>query len=273
MKKILRPNYKAYLTESRINGLYESSMNRLHSWMITHDCAMLTAFRKELRNVVDETRTLMTFPGTDTLVEPGYEFSYKENQERNRDLRKALVSAGYGYTKVLGSYMEEGQERPDTEETFFIVNLHNDPDFKDNIVKLSEYYNQDAVLYKPKGECAMLIGTNDADWPGYMQAKFVGNLHFLASAVMTRIKNAGFSFATSDSVKFVKNHEELARMTPEEKGDYTWLYNFNQNDFKYRKSLRESAEDWTTIVRAGGVDLVKSVPDSWVGSLAKRTRK
>ena len=111
MKKIFE-NWNKYI-------LSESGLSRLHSHMMEHSSAILTAFRNE--------------------------YSNEENYERNRELKAQLLSMGYGVTKVDGSYIENF-ETPQaievSEQSFFVSNRTDAPGFLDSMKSLGEMYEQ-----------------------------------------------------------------------------------------------------------------------------------
>ena len=83
--------------------------------MTEHDSAILSAFRDE--------------------------FTKKENYERNRELKARLLERGYGVTKVAGSYIENFQTPKAmevSEESFFVSNRKDDPQFIEVISGLGE---------------------------------------------------------------------------------------------------------------------------------------
>jgi len=77
-------------------------------------------------------------------------------------MQRKLRSLGYGVHKVRGCYNEVG--KPATRENSFLVfDKYQTFRLKEDVRALSEKYEQDCFLFKPKGEeQALLIGTNDA---------------------------------------------------------------------------------------------------------------
>jgi hypothetical protein len=141
------------------------------------ECATVSASRGKLTNLT---------PGA--FVPEGYEnerpLTKEENRKRNTELKAALLKYGYGVTSLDGRFAEAGEMFPGKETSYFVVNRNNDPEFFNNVFRLSEYFNQDSFLYKPEGTMeAKLIGTNNAerneDWgqPGYQQEINVGEFH------------------------------------------------------------------------------------------------
>lgn len=215
------------LTETKLRGmiknaikdvLNESSMNRISDYVKNYECAMLTAWRNTYtdetnntfkpnhmyhdKNKTNDGRTVGR--GIKHQGEPmrtGENFSTEEKKYYNRELKASLLRLGYGVTQVRGSYKEFGQNESQ-EESLFVVNLKNDPNFKRNIFKLSEYYNQDSFMYSPNGsDEGILIGTNNAEFPGYGNEVPSGKFkRDIQSMFMSRIGNKGFSFTNGEKI-------------------------------------------------------------------------
>lgn len=208
------------------NALNESTMNRVADYIKNYECATITAWRNTLQDTTDSTfkpnhishnkekiNGKVVGRGIKIIGEPmqqGEDFSTEEKKYYNRELKAALLSLGYGVTQIRGSYKECGQTESQ-EESLLVVNLKDDPKFKEKIFKLSEYYNQDSFMYSPKGsDEGILIGTNNAPFPGYKNeipnGKFKRDVQ---SMFMSRIGNKGFSFTNGEKVnKNVPNREE-----------------------------------------------------------------
>ena len=128
-----------------IGVIAESSLSRLYTHNEKHDCAAMTAFRTA-RDCGD-----------------GEKYSKKENKQRNKSLAAKLKSAGYGVTRLQGTYPEGGSTAK--EESFFIVDNNDKGNLETNIKRLGSEFEQDSVLFMPKGSInnktkAYLVGTN-----------------------------------------------------------------------------------------------------------------
>jgi len=128
------------------NKLVESSLSRLWSHMVDHDSGMITAYRGQ--------------------------YTKKENQQRNKSLLAKLQSKRYGVTSIKGTYVEDyntPKAKEVGEHTFFVNDLKDTGNLLKDIKELGEFFEQDSVLFIPKGaESAQLHGTNkNAIWPGY----------------------------------------------------------------------------------------------------------
>ena len=166
MKKLIN-EWKSYL-------LSESGLSRVFSHITEHDSSIISAFRGE--------------------------YSNEENYERSRLLKAKLMHQGYGVTKVKGSYIENF-ETPDAlevvERSLFVLNRGDDPEFKTNLSSLGKEFEQDSVLFIPKGgKDAYLYGTKEGnDFPPLDQTIEVGNLKMgEESEFMSRVKGRPFIF-------------------------------------------------------------------------------
>lgn len=167
------------------NLLNESSLNRIYSHILNHDCVVITAFRSSMVNCVgeeDDERIL----------------NIRNNKNRNKNLKAALLSLGYGVTAVKGTYIENFMSDNAIEvkeDSYFVVNLSDDPSFIGNIIKLGEVFCQDSVLIMKKGgENNFLYGTNKSDFPGYGESVPVGGFKpGIESEFMTRVGGRPFT--------------------------------------------------------------------------------
>jgi len=170
--------------------LNESSLSRLHQHISEHDTAVITAFRNDpsaSEGCVSNT--------SDT----GQENPFRANMARNKNLKAVLLRKGYGVTRVDGSYIENFDD-PDlrkevSEESFFVVNLKDNPEFIKDIEELGKMFCQDSVLLIPRGgREAYLLGTNET-WPGLGDREPVGDFKGGEEAeFMSRVKRRPFVF-------------------------------------------------------------------------------
>jgi hypothetical protein len=196
-------NMKNIMTEWRKRILSESGLNRLHQHMSEHDCAIFTAYRGDAND--------MTRCADDAEAPQDGE----NNKTRNRDLKAHLLAIKVGVTKVDGSYIENF-DTPDaievSEASLFCVNLKDESNFADTIVKLGEKYCQDSVLIIPMGgKGAYLVGTNQAEFPGLGETVKVGDAELGGEAeFMTKIRNKPFTFKEDQEFE-LEIYEDLSR--------------------------------------------------------------
>ncbi len=124
--------------------LNESELSRIWHWIENADVAIITAFRSKNENC--------KYPQTDS--DPGHEYTKRENIDRLRYLKAKLLKMRYGVTKVNGTYIERYGDislKEVQENSLFVANIKNNPNFVDDIIKLGEEFCQDSVLISKKG--------------------------------------------------------------------------------------------------------------------------
>ena len=147
-----------------------ASLNRAVYWINKTDCANITAWRVGNKRAV--------------------------NDANNRELQETLRAMGYGMIKLQGFYAEVGQD-VSKENSFLVFDRNNDPDFYENLYKLSEKFNQDCFLYKPaEEEVAYLIGTNEDFIRDNGERVAAGKLHIgsLSAKAYSEIGSGRISF-------------------------------------------------------------------------------
>lgn len=225
------------------NELNEKSLNRMMLWLNKCDCAFITAFRYKLIDIANPDKTY--YGPNDNWVDKKI-FTHEENREKNKLLKAELLNLKYGVTTVKEVY-PEGMNNESSEESFFVVNRFNDPNFLNNLLSLAEYFNQDSIYYKPKDKTyGYLIGTNGATYPGYHKKGDESKLKpGSASNFMSRIGNKAFSFIPNNALK-VNNRKEGIENTDAPQRYWT---DYEGTSFKDRKRSRvqEATDFWKSI--------------------------
>lgn len=225
------------------NELNEKSLNRMMLWLNKCDCAFITAFRYKLIDIANPDKT---YYGPNDNWEDKKIFTHEENREKNKLLKAELLNLKYGVTTVKRVY-PEGMNNESSEESFFVVNRFNDPNFLNNLLSLAEYFNQDSIYYKPKDKTyGYLIGTNGATYPGYHKKGDESKLKpGSASNFMLRIGNKAFSFIPNNALK-VNNRKEGIENTDAPQRYWT---DYEGTSFKDRKRSRvqEATDFWKSI--------------------------
>ena len=122
-------------SEEGLRSAENASLNRVVYWINKTDCANITAWRSGNKRAI--------------------------NDANNRELQETLRAMGYGVIKLQGFYAEVGQD-VSKENSFLVFDQNDDPNFYENLYKLSEKFDQDCFLYKAAEEdIAYLIGTNE----------------------------------------------------------------------------------------------------------------
>lgn len=127
-------------------------------------------------------------------------YKKSENLKRNAVLAGQLRSAGFGFIRMEGHYVEGfGGDNPKDafEHVFFVIGQPDesryeeheeepgyDNLFKDKLIRLGYYWYQDSILFKPSyDEHAYLIGTRERNedgekvWPGMNKVVKAGIFH------------------------------------------------------------------------------------------------
>jgi hypothetical protein len=174
------------LNKIKPTDINESSLSRVVHHMENHDCGTITAHRsKEGCGGPDD--------------KP---YSKEDNKKRNRQLYAILESLGYGVTEVDGAYIENFG-KPNAievkEDVYFVVDLKDSGNLEKNLRRLGEEFDQDSILFIPKGEMGMLIGTNNcSDYPGYGKTMPFSSRSFgKTGEFMTKVRNRPFIFEDS----------------------------------------------------------------------------
>ena len=147
-----------------------ASLNRAVYWINKTDCANITAWRSGNKRAI--------------------------NDANNRELQETLRAMGYGVIKLQGFYAEVGQD-VSKENSFLVFDQNDDPNFYDNLYKLSEKFDQDCFLYKAAEEdVAYLIGTNEDFIRDNGERVEVGRLHIgnLSAKTYSEIGSGRISF-------------------------------------------------------------------------------
>jgi hypothetical protein len=168
------------------NDLNESSLSRVVHHMEKHDCGTVTAFRSK-----------EGCGGPDAKP-----YSKEDNRKRNRQLYAILETRGYGVTAVDGAYIENFGT-PDAvevkEDVYFVVDLKDKGTLEKDLRRLGEQFDQDSIMFIPKGKMGILIGTNHcSDFPGYgKKMPFTSRSFGKPAEFMTKVRNRPFVFEDS----------------------------------------------------------------------------
>ncbi len=163
--------------------LLESGLNRIRQTMIDADTGFITAFRKE--------------------------YSYGENLERNKaliiDLRRY-----FDVTSIKGSYIEDygmPGAKAHGENVYFVSAATGNKHLKEHLARLSKKYEQDSVLFVPKGgEKGILIGTKEGVWPGLGQEhEFDHPVFGKSGEFYSKVQGRPFIFQNKVNEEYARN--------------------------------------------------------------------
>lgn len=194
--EILNENYDDISLRSILK---ESGLSRVKTHMENHDCGIITAERyKEGCGGAEDTVLTST-----------------DNKKRNKQLLAKLQSAGYGITKVKGSYIENYGSK-DAKEVgewaFFVVDLKDSGKLQKDLKVFGKHFMQDSILFIPKGGTyAELHGTSNCPqaYPGMGQKQKFGKRGLgKAGEFFTRINGRVFNFESVDNImeSTIDNH-------------------------------------------------------------------
>jgi len=163
-------------------SLQESSISRIHEHLAKHDCGFITAWRSARD------------------CNQGTPYTREEKGALNRKLYAILRTKGYGVTKVKGSYVEDyGSDTAKEvgEESFFVVDLQDSGNLKEDLVALGGAFEQDSILFSNRGGSDVtLVGTSDCEnaYPGKGEEVVQGSIAGDFSQFFSRIGSRPFSF-------------------------------------------------------------------------------
>ena len=175
----------------------EAGLSKIRQAMFDCDTAFITAFRGDIE---DKSMCVYVPPSEEELAERSRQGKKaRANRRNNKELSAYLLSQGYGVKNVQGSYIEnfgsvdpEKVPREVKENSFFVTNLKDDPEFFEQIINLGKRFCQDSVILIPKGEEGYLYGTNKS-YPGLDQKETVGKFAGGETGeFMSRIKSRPF---------------------------------------------------------------------------------
>ena len=135
------------------------------------------------------------------------------------DVKAVLIvwrkKLGYGTKHVKGTYIEDYMKDNAVEvkeDSFFVTNLKDDPQFFANMEMLSQKFCQDSVLLIPQGgEGAYLKGTNNSGYPGLGAEEIVGSFSAGEEAeFMTRVTGRPVVF--KEELETYESQSRLSRM-------------------------------------------------------------
>jgi hypothetical protein len=162
-----------------------------HSFIEKYDSGIISAFRTSTTSC----------KGGDI----GFSPNENDNKSRNKHLKATLMFLGYGVIGIKGTYVEfflSNKRIVVKEDSYFVVNLSNDPMFIKNIEKLGEVFCQDNVLIiECGGNHNYFVGTNNSVFPGFGKEISVGIFKPETEPDMTEFKGRPFVLDTLRSMQ------------------------------------------------------------------------
>jgi hypothetical protein len=185
----------------------EAGLSKIRQDMSDYDTAFITAFRGDID---DKSMCVYVPPSEEELAERSRQGKKAQaNRRNNKELSAYLLSQGYGIKNVQGSYIEnfgsvdpEKVPREVKENSFFVTNLNDDPEFAEQIINLGKRFCQDSVIIVPKGEEGYIYGTNTSKYPGLDKKETVGKFAGGETGeFMSRIKSRPFVMKEDEETK------------------------------------------------------------------------
>lgn len=176
----------------------ESNINRVRLHLSKYDCAIITAWRSQMIDCLYDDDDLGSWVDSGEIIDPekGPLVKREEKEERNKVLKSTLLYYGYGVTKVRGTYVENyltNNAVEVKEDSYFVSNINEDPQFISRIIELGKEFCQDSVLIMPKGGKAnYLYGTNLSSFPGLDNIERLGEFRADEGEFMTKISGKPF---------------------------------------------------------------------------------
>lgn len=140
-------------------SLQDDGFSKIWSRILNYDLALIAASREKCIHCV--------YPQKDKELNGTY--TNDENKYRTKLLRAKLLDYRFGINEIDGTNIENSSTsnvKHLDEDSFFVINLKNDPNFKDKIIQLGKDFCQDAVWIKEKNDDFYQYGTNYANEPG-----------------------------------------------------------------------------------------------------------
>ena len=129
----------------------------------------------------------------------GERYTKGENKARNKELLAVLLKHKFSVTKAKGAYIENYKKpnaREVGENVFIVVDINDTGILKKVLLELGEKFEQDSILFIPKGgNKGILKGTNKCEdgYPGYGVVKILKHPIFGEDGKMfTRVKGRPF---------------------------------------------------------------------------------
>ncbi|MCL2331963.1 MAG: hypothetical protein FWC54_00535 [Actinomycetia bacterium] len=137
--------------------------------------------------------------------------SHNENQARNQELGSTLNSLGYGFIQVDGYYKEIGDDEPQPEAAFFVMNTRGTFEaFQDEMLSLGYQYDQDSILLKEKDGDPQYINKYGGADKSFSGLHSMGDVEAVVRELFksgeetvgwSEIGNHGFRFASAGNVQ------------------------------------------------------------------------
>jgi len=193
----------------------ESSLSRIWKQTQEHESGTISAFRSARD------------------CNQGEEFSKSENKKNSKILKAKLLKAGFGVTKIDGTYIENfksDNEIEVKEESYLVVNIKDKKNFKQKLIELGSEFEQDSITYQNKDGVYYLISTNECEegYPGFgkigVEVKLGKPIFGKDGEFHSKVNGRPFVFEDIDdrqetllkkSISEIRSFTEFAKLTKE----------------------------------------------------------
>jgi len=132
--------------------IQESSLSRIWNQTKKHDAGTISAFRGSKD------------------CNKGEDYTKSENKKNSKILKAKLLKAGYGVTKIDGTYIENfntPNARDVKEESYIVIDLKDSGNLKNDLIEFGTEFEQDSITFQSDGTY-YLISTNTCEdgYPG-----------------------------------------------------------------------------------------------------------
>lgn len=142
----------------------ENKSARILETFKKYDIAIIAAWRNK---IVDQDPNCHLIPKYQLLEAEGAVLKREDKEIASYNLMKLVAKQKYGITIIHGGYQyfnNNEQYVKGFEMNFAVANLTNDPLFKENLIKIAAFFNQETIGYIEKGsEDLHWIATNLAN--------------------------------------------------------------------------------------------------------------
>ena len=219
----MKKDFKEFYKESE--QLNESGLAKVTAYMDKHDCGIISASRKFLKD--------------------GRELTKKENRQRTRVLQMELMDLRYGLIPMKGVFIENFGSTSDDpklqphevlEDVYFVVDTDDKGNLLKDLMKLGKEWYQDSIAFIKKGEKSMsMYGTNDSS-----ENFFLGGIRQYPiremgkeAMFMTKVHGRPFNFQDPYNLNMVTLPEGMGRQVCNSLAKHNWeTWPLNKEDLR-----------------------------------------
>ena len=162
-------------------SITETSLSRFVQHVMHHDAGTITAYREYENGYYDE-QSRKYYDLHNNQVPKLEKRTYSWNLKLNKELKNKLKDKGYGLFETTGFYQEVGMPRPSLERVLVVVDLKDSGKLEKDLTDLGESYQQDTVLFIPRGVFESADGKFNNTYPyiigtNHVKDNYAGGYH------------------------------------------------------------------------------------------------